>query len=136
MNKKKTTEKLMSNLIANKKITDDELEAPLNLVELLSKRIQAIGLTKSDVLKKCDIDYKNGYKYLNGERNFKRDLLLKILIVLQYSASEIQEILKKSKYPVLYIKHKRDLIIFEGVYKKKSLAEINDNLSNEGEYRL
>ncbi|MGL4589192.1 MAG: hypothetical protein ACRCUP_03055 [Mycoplasmatales bacterium] len=66
MNKKKTTEKLMSNLIANKKITDDELEAPLNLVELLSKRIQAIGLTKSDVIKKCDIDYKNGYKYLNG----------------------------------------------------------------------
>ncbi|MGL4589193.1 MAG: hypothetical protein ACRCUP_03060 [Mycoplasmatales bacterium] len=132
----KTTEEFTSDLTKEKAIDEFEFEKPIQLVELIEQKLCEKKCKKADVIKACNLDLKNGYKYLNGERSLTRDLLIKILVFFEMPVKDIQVILTKSGFASLYVKHKRDMIIYKGILHSYSLKQINNELSKHNELLL
>ena len=103
---------------------------------LLQNKIKELNIKSSNLISSADLDPKNGYKYLNGKKKISRDLALKLLISLQYSFDEIQEILKIYQYPILYPKIKRDHIIISSILNNYNIIKTNELLGLNNEILL
>lgn len=69
----------------------------------------------------------------NGKKtNPSRDTLIKICIACKASLDETQELLKVSGCQPLYVRRKRDVIIWFGIKKGFNVAEIDDELYAHG----
>lgn len=69
---------------------------------------------------------------LSGQKNPSRNSLLCILIALELDIDTCNRTLKKAGFNELYVKNKRDIIIYKGVLQHESVAVINDLLYKEG----
>jgi transcriptional regulator with XRE-family HTH domain len=66
---------------------------------------------------------------MNGKKNNpSRDALICICFALGASEEELQYLLKYAGHAPLYVRRKRDVIIWFGIKKKESLEMVNDNL--------
>ena len=73
------------------------------------------------------------HSYVGNIINFKknnpsRDALTCIAFALGASAEELQYLLKYAGHAPLYVRRKRDVIIWFGIMKGESLETVNDNL--------
>lgn len=91
----------------------------------LSKLLDKLNLTKTDVIKKSELSEVYGYQIFSGHRKPSRDSLLCICIAMKLSLEEVQSILKIAGLATLYPKNKRDSIIIIGINNTRSVAEIN-----------
>ena len=71
--------------------------------------------------------------YVGNIINFKknnpsRDALICIAFALGATEEELQYLLKYSGHAPLYVRRKRDVIIWFGIIKGESLETVNDNL--------
>ncbi len=134
---KRNTNKII-NEMKNKKAHNIERNKFLDndFHTFINDKIKENNLQKIDLLKKANLDEKNGYKYLNGTKKIKRDVALKILIILENDFDQIQNILKKYQYPVLYPKYKRDYIIISSILKKYDVDKTNEELKKNNEFLL
>ena len=71
--------------------------------------------------------------YVGNIINFKknnpsRDALICIAFALSASEEELQYLLKYAGHAPLYVRRKRDVIIWFGIMKGESLETVNDNL--------
>ena len=99
-----------------------------------------IGMYLSSLLKKYDqkasvvsFDAHLNPSYvgniMNGKKNNpSRDALICICFALGASEEELQYLLKYAGHAPLYVRRKRDVIIWFGIKKKESLEMVNDNL--------
>ena len=69
---------------------------------------------------------------INGKRNATRDMLIQIAIAIGATAEETDYLLKYSGYNPLYVRNKRDVIIWYGISKKEKLSVINTNIIKRG----
>ena len=70
---------------------------------------------------------------MNGKKNNpSRDALICICFALGASEEELQYLLKYAGHAPLYVRRKRDVIIWFGIKKKESLEIVNDNLIERG----
>ena len=70
---------------------------------------------------------------MNGKKNNpSRDALICICFALGASEEELQYLLKYAGHAPLYVRRKRDVIIWFGIKKKESLEMVNDNLIERG----
>ena len=70
---------------------------------------------------------------MNGKKNNpSRDALICICFGLGASEEELQYLLKYAGHAPLYVRRKRDVIIWFGIKKKESLEMVNDNLIERG----
>ena len=70
---------------------------------------------------------------INGKKNNpSRDALICICFALGASEEELQYLLKYAGHAPLYVRRKRDVIIWFGIKKKESLEMVNDNLIERG----
>ena len=70
---------------------------------------------------------------MNGKKNNpSRDALICICFALGASEEELQYLLKYAGHAPLYVRRKRDVIIWFGIKKKESLEMANDNLIERG----
>ena len=70
---------------------------------------------------------------MNGKKNNpSRDALICICFALGASEEELQYLLKYAGHAPLYVRRKRDVIIWFGIKKKESLEMVNDNLVERG----
>ena len=70
---------------------------------------------------------------MNGKKNNpSRDALICICFTLGASEEELQYLLKYAGHAPLYVRRKRDVIIWFGIKKKESLEMVNDNLIERG----
>ncbi len=107
-----------------------------NFHTFINEKIKEKNLQKIDLLKKANLDEKNGYKYLNGTKNVKRDVALKMLITLENDFDQIQNVLKQFQYLVLYPKRKRDYIIISSIIKNYDVNKTNEELRKNNEFLL
>lgn len=75
--------------------------------------------------------------YVGNIINFKknnpsRDALICIAFALSASEEELQYLLKYAGHAPLYVRRKRDVIIWYGIMKGESLETVNDNLLARG----
>ena len=69
---------------------------------------------------------------INGKKNNpSRDALICICFALA-GEEELQYLLKYAGHAPLYVRRKRDVIIWFGIKKKESLEMVNDNLVERG----
>lgn len=70
---------------------------------------------------------------INGRvKNPSRNVLISICLALGTTVEEVQYLLKYAGHQPLYVRRKRDVIIWYGFMKKKTPAEVNDNLYQRG----
>lgn len=70
---------------------------------------------------------------LNGKKtNPSRDVLLCFAFTLKATFDETQALLKAAGQAPLYVRRKRDVIIWFGLTKCQSLGEVNENLKKYG----
>ena len=69
---------------------------------------------------------------INGKRNATRDMLIRVAIAIGATAIETDYLLKYSGYNPLYVRNKRDVIIWYGISKKEKLSVINTNIKKRG----
>lgn len=107
-------------------------ELAVYLTNILEKK----DFVKSAVIKKSELSEVMGYQIFSGVRNPSRDSLISVCVAMELDIDEIQEILKVASFAELYPKSKRDSIIINGIGMKKSVAEINEALYDNGEKTL
>ena len=69
---------------------------------------------------------------ISGKRHPTRDMLIRVAIAIGATVEETQYLLRYSGYDPLYVRRKRDVIIWYGISKKESLQIINSNITNRG----
>lgn len=92
-------------------------------------KAQLVDVNLQQMFSNLDIDSTNGYKYINGTRTITRDILLKILVFLQYDFDQIQGVLKQFEFIPLYAKNKRDAAIIYCIYNNFTYGEIKAYLA-------
>lgn len=68
----------------------------------------------------------------SGRRNPTRDVLLRVAIAIGATVEETRYLLQYAGYAPLYVRRKRDVIIWYGISKKEPLEVINGNIKARG----
>ena len=135
--KNKSTEELLE-LLKKKRSFDEYLkETPEFITGGLTAGLEQMlvqkGRRKADVIHGSQLDRNYAYQIFSGTRKPTRDKLLALGFGMGLSIEEMQNVLKTSEYPVLYVKNKRDSIILFGLDKQISVAEMNELRNEMGE---
>ena len=70
---------------------------------------------------------------VNGKRNNpSRDSLIAICLAIGTTVEEVQRLLKYAGHSPLYVRRKRDVIIWFGFMKHRDRATVDDDLDNHG----
>lgn len=127
-----------TNEFENKIKNDEEIDDDINYdkheaVAVLNNLIEKSVYSKSMIGKLAGLDnYIYEMTSYSNNKNISRDKIIALLIVLKVELDLLQRILKAFGYSPLYVKKKRDLIIFRGITKAKTLHEIEENLDDNG----
>jgi len=66
------------------------------------------------------------------KNNPSRDALIAICLVLRTTIDEVQYLLKYAGHAPLYVRRKRDVVIWFGFMKQKSIDEVDNDLYARG----
>lgn len=120
--------KKSTNLSDYREAAKEDIKKPIALSVYLKSVMERKGLKKSEVIRNAGLPRSYGYEILNGEKIPSRDRVLAICFSLRLTSDEVQELLKRTEYPLLYPKHERDSVILFGFSHKLSLYEVNELL--------
>ena len=101
-----------------------------SLSKYLCDIIESKNLSKSDIIKKSDINEIYGYQIFSGKRTPSRNKLLCICIGADFTLEETNETLKVAGFSPLFPKIKRDSIIIFAIQNRHQIWEINESLYN------
>jgi DNA-binding phage protein len=124
-----STEELMK-LIQSSRSLDNFLEdAGENLTHIrtsdyLNQLLEELRLTKQAVIESANLERSTGYLIFSGQRNPKRDSLLRIAIAMQLTLTQTQRLLKIAQRGELYPKNRRDAAIIYGIHHRLDLIEL------------
>lgn len=105
---------------------------PAHLEALLAET----GLTKSEVLRRAEINDIYGYQLFAGSRRPSRDKLVALCVGFGLSDQRTQQVLKAVGFAPLYPKHRRDSVLLFGLQKGYTVLQINNLLYEHGEPTL
>lgn len=104
----------------------------ISLSESIENIMNKKLLSKSDVIKRADIDRVYGYQIISGTRMPTREKLLQLGFGLCLDASGMQALLKATGYAPLYPKVKRDAAILFCFNKSYNFLETQAMLQQAG----
>lgn len=141
---KKNTENLLNTLNKiykkedlNKFVSNDLNEIKkLNIGEFFCYICERKHITKSELIKKADIDRTYGYQIFDGRKNPSRDKILRLCLAAKLDLKETKRALEIGKVAQLYPKEVRDSIIIFAINNKISIIETNELLSDKKEKML
>ena len=107
-----------------------------NVCDLLSRLFLNRNISKAVLAKRAGISEVYLHQVFAGRRNPSRNRLLCLCFGLEATLEETQELLKQCGHAQLYLKNRRDAIIFYGIANKMDLFEVNDKLFSENEETL
>lgn len=139
--KKKSTHELLNDLFKAHNIeqyikVNEEYLIDTSLSDMLNMLAEEKGLTKSEVIRRADINEIYGFQIFSATRKPSRDKLICLCIGLVLTFDETQQFLKLAGFAPLYPKNKRDSIILYGIKKEHSIFQINEALYDQGEKTL
>lgn len=102
------------------------------LAQLLAQLLQETGISKSAAIKNAEMSEVYGYHIFAGSRIPERGKVLALAIGMGLNLDQIQKLLKAAGYSLLYVKRPFDSIVLYGVYKKMTVAQINELLYDYG----
>ncbi len=102
----------------------------------LAAALAESGMTKSDVLRRAEINDIYGYQLFSGVRKPSRDKLIALSIGMTLTLDRTQQLLKATGFAPLYAKNKRDSILIFGIQNRQTVFEINSALFEHEENTL
>ncbi len=102
----------------------------------LAAALAESGMTKSDVLRRAEINDIYGYQLFSGVRKPSRDKLIALSIGMTLTLDRTQQLLKATGFAPLYAKNKRDSILIFGIQNGQTVFEINSALFEHEESTL
>lgn len=130
---KKSTGELLE-LLKNSKSIKSYIELKeenlqnLTLSEYLNNILDEKHLTKSDVIKRSNLNNIYAYKIFSGERNPERNKLLCLCFGMSMTLDEVQRALKIADCGALYPRVRRDSIIIFAINEQADLLSCNEML--------
>ncbi len=132
---KKTIE-LENQIKKGKSVNDYDLDEK-NAKQIIIKLIDESGESKSLIGNETSLgNYIYEITDLTNKKKPARDRLIVLLVYLKADIELISQILKLYGYSPLYVKIKRDYIIYQGIINNRTLDEINDELYQNNENTL
>ena len=104
--------------------------------EYLAQLLDERNLMKQAVIEAANLERSTGYLIFSGQRNPKRDSLLRIALAMQLSLKQTQRLLKIAQRGELYPKNRRDAAIIYGIHHRLDLIEVEMLLDGIGEKLL
>ena len=102
----------------------------------LTALLAETGLSKSEVLRRAEINDIYGYQLFAGSRRPSRDKLVALCVGFGLDDERTQQLLKAVGFAPLYPKNRRDSILLFGLQKGRSVLQINQLLYEHGEPTL
>lgn len=114
------------------KFSDEFLNDDCRVGDFLSDLLYKYDMKASVVSNAAGQDPSYLGKIINGKgaaaKNPKRDALIAFCLVMRTSLEELQQLLKYSGHQPLYVRRKRDVVIWYGIMKQESIQTIDVNL--------
>ena len=104
--------------------------------DYLNQLLAEQHLTKQSVIELANLERSTGYLFFSGERNPKRNALIRIALAMQLSLCQTQRLLKIAQRGELYPKNRRDAAIIYGIHHRLDLVEVEILLDEIGERLL
>lgn len=92
-----------------------ENNAPPKLHVLLNNYINEKKMTKSEVIRKLNIDRSYGYWILNGSRNPTRNCLIQLSLLLELNVEQINYLMQLAGKSPLYVRNSVDAKVFYAI---------------------
>lgn len=140
----KTTGELLSILTSTHSSTDlhqylREYTCPddtLSFSRTFSMMAEHHAYSKSEIIRRSNLDRTYAYQILNGTKLPGRDKILALGIGAGFSLREIQKLLECAKEGILYSRSQRDAVIIYGIEHHFTVLQINELLNEHGEKLL
>ena len=112
-----------------KKFPDEFLNEDCRVGDYLADLLYKYDMKASVVSDAAGQSFSYLGNLINGKKhNPSRDALISFCIVMGATLEELQCLLKYSGHQPLYVRRKRDVIIWYGIMKKESIQTIDQNL--------
>lgn len=98
------------------------------LAQLLEQLLKESGISKAKAIRNSEMSELYAYHIFAGSRIPERGKVLALAIGMGLPLEKIQQLLKAAGYSLLYVKRPFDSIVLYGIFKKMSVAEINELL--------
>lgn len=98
------------------------------LPEYLQQLLDEKGLRRADVVRDAQISETYGYYIFTGQRNPKRDFVIRIAFAMGCSLLEANRMLQAAGLNGLYCKNRRDAIIIFGLDRGYTLHQTDEQL--------
>lgn len=103
------------------------------LSEMLTQLMEEKNLRRTDLIRNSGLNDIYVHQIISGKRRPSRNKLLCLCFAMELEVSAVQEILKYCGYPPLYVKNRRDSVIYYGLENGLSLLQVNEMLFEQGE---
>ena len=129
----KSTEDLQSELTRARSFEDfcrqnnAELAYPAAM-EYLRSLMESKNISRAELVAATNLERTYAYHILSGAKKPSRDRLIILAIAARASLDEAQKLLKYAEERPLYVRDRRDSLIYYGIEHSKNLADINDTL--------
>lgn len=115
------------------KFTDEFLKEDARVGNYLDQLLGRYQKDAATISKLAGLDRSYVGNLVRGKKNNPgRDALIRICLALGTTVEEAQYLLKYAGHAPLYVRRKRDVIIWFGLMKKKSIFDIDSDLDAHG----
>lgn len=125
-----TTQTLLERLRAGQSITEFFLENqdaiydfPLN--ECLKEYILQKHVPHARLIRESGINRRYFYDILSGKRRPDQNYVLRLLLALHAPVADVQWLLRCARYPMLYVRNRRDAVILYAIEHAQSVKDCN-----------
>lgn len=112
-----------------------ELHVP-ELPALLREEQRRCGLRRAEIARRSGLNQIYVYQIFAGQRHPSRESLLCLCFAMQLRASRAQELLRHAGYGQLYVRSRRESVIYYALDNALSLQSVNQQLDALGEQPL
>lgn len=134
----KSTNELLE-ILKSKKTYEEFFEQEIgelcfsSIAEYLDVLVKEKGVSKSEVIKRANLDKNYAYQIFNGNKtNPSRDKVLMLAVGMCLTLNETRKLLKIAGLSDLYARSPRDSVIIFCINKGMSLIETNEQLNDFG----
>ena len=115
------------------KFSDEFLNEDNRVGDYLNELIWKYEADNATLSKKAGLDRSYVGNIVRGKKNNpSRDALIAICLALGTTLEEVQYLLKYAGHAPLYVRKKRDVIIWFGFMKKRSIEDVDTDLDKRG----
>lgn len=118
----------LNELMNRRRITYPTISQVMN--EFMGKK----NLSVEIIADMADVNPATIYKIMSGDRNPKRNVIIRIAMAMALTIHETQALLKSANCSLLSAARERDLIIMEGIAQEKDYETINKTINARRKY--